>query len=155
MIKRETIEDFIKLMVEHDLVELDVADGEQSITLRRAEPGGSVTMVPSAAPATTTSGQATGNPGTPAAASAPEARDTGQVIKSPMVGTFYSKSSPDADPFIAVGSKVNDSTVVCLVEAMKVFNEIKAECKGQVREILVNDGDPVEFNQPLFRLESA
>ncbi len=149
MIERKTIEEFIQLMTEHDLVELDVADGDQSITLRRAEPNCGSTMIPAAAAPLA----AVAPVGTPAApSSAAPAETTGPSVDSPMVGTFYSKPNPDADSFVGVGSKVSESTVVCLIEAMKVFNEIKAECSGEIVEVLVNDGDPVEFGQPIFRL---
>ncbi|MDG5470764.1 acetyl-CoA carboxylase biotin carboxyl carrier protein [Jeotgalibacillus sp. ET6] len=71
-------------------------------------------------------------------------------IKSPMVGTFYQSSSPDAEPFVKVGTKVNEDSTVCIVEAMKLFNEIEAEVKGEIVEILVKDGQLVEYGQPLF-----
>lgn len=160
MIKKDTIEEFIKLMVEHDLVELDVADGEQSITLRRADPSGGYVSFVGAPPAmaatanvnAASSPAAGGSSASEAGAGFSEA--SGTTIDSPMVGTFYSRPNPDADPFISVGSRVSDGTVVCLIEAMKVFNEIKAECSGEIVEILVADGDPVEFGQPIFRVKS-
>ncbi|OEF95515.1 acetyl-CoA carboxylase, biotin carboxyl carrier protein [Vulcanibacillus modesticaldus] len=71
-------------------------------------------------------------------------------IKSPMVGTFYKAPSPDSDPFVRVGDKINENTVVCIVEAMKLFNEIEAEVKGEIMEVLVEDGQLVEYGQPLF-----
>ena len=75
------------------------------------------------------------------------------AIQSPMVGTFYAAPAPDAPPFVQVGSPVEVGQVICVIEAMKLMNEIKSEVRGKVAEILVNNGDPVEFNQPLFRLE--
>jgi acetyl-CoA carboxylase biotin carboxyl carrier protein len=75
------------------------------------------------------------------------------IVKSPMVGTFYSAPSPDSQPFIAVGSKVEKESVLCILEAMKVMNEIQSDVSGVVREILVNNGQPVEFNQKLFAIE--
>ncbi|MFG0331570.1 MAG: acetyl-CoA carboxylase biotin carboxyl carrier protein [Phycisphaerales bacterium] len=159
MIDRETIEDLIKMMVEHELVELDVADGDQSITLRRAEPHGAAPMYATPAPAPAAPPSASpsnpsASPSTSAAGGAPAESDR-ITINSPMVGTFYSKPNPDADSFVGAGSKVSDSTVVCLIEAMKVFNEIKAEMKGVITEVLVEDGDPVEYNQPLFVIDPA
>lgn len=74
-------------------------------------------------------------------------------IQSPMVGTFYAAPAPDAPPFLQVGAQVEIGQVICVIEAMKLMNEIKSEVRGKVVEILVNNGDPVEFNQPLFRLE--
>lgn len=154
MIDRKTIEDLIKMMVEHEIVELDVADGEQSVTIRRAgafsAPQVTATPAIAAAPSPLQPAAASGGP----AVEAPRhVGGEGQFIRSPMVGTFYSRPNPDAEPFVSAGGKVSDSTVVCLIEAMKVFNEIKAECRGTVAEILVNDGDAVEYGQPLFRLK--
>lgn len=77
-----------------------------------------------------------------------------EEIVSPMVGTFYQKPSPESDPYVAVGDKVNDETIVCIVEAMKLFNEIEAELNGEIVEILVNDGDLVEYGQPLFKVKT-
>jgi acetyl-CoA carboxylase biotin carboxyl carrier protein len=95
-------------------------------------------------------------PAAPAAAPAAgggEAKPTGRVIKSPTVGTFYSAASPEASPYIEVGSVVTEETVVGIIEAMKVMNEIKAEISGTIVEILVENGKPVQFGQPLFRLQ--
>lgn len=91
---------------------------------------------------------------------APAQQETGDVavnlhkITSPMVGTFYRSSSPDADPYVSVGSKVQKDSVVCIVEAMKLFNEIEAEVNGEIVEVLVQDGQLVEFGQPLFLVKS-
>ncbi|MFD2829409.1 acetyl-CoA carboxylase biotin carboxyl carrier protein [Corticicoccus populi] len=76
----------------------------------------------------------------------------GKFVKAPMVGTFYKAASPEADPFIQVGDSVSNDSVVCILEAMKLFNEIQAETSGEIVEILVEDGDMVEYNQPLFRV---
>jgi len=156
MIERQIVEDFVRLMEEHDLVELDVVDGEQRVTLRRKDDSAAAAAPPPpaaaaapAAPASTGGGVSAGSGGGAAAA------EEGTFIRSPMVGTFYSKPNPDADAFVAVGDKVSDASVVCLVEAMKVFNEVKAECRGTILEVLASDGDPVEFNQPLFRIEPS
>ena len=82
-------------------------------------------------------------------------RPSGVVeIHSPMVGTFYRSPSPEAEPFVGVGSAVEEETVICIIEAMKVMNEIKAECTGQVVEILVENGEPVEYGQPVFLVKT-
>ena len=100
-------------------------------------------------------------PAAAAGAEAPEAAaeagpPPGTVpFESPMVGTFYRAASPDADPFVSAGTQVNDETVICIIEAMKVMNEIKAETRGEVVEVLVENGEPVEFGQPLFLLKPA
>jgi acetyl-CoA carboxylase biotin carboxyl carrier protein len=90
----------------------------------------------------------------PAAAPAPE-KSTEPEIKSPMIGTFYRKPSPESESYVEVGDTVTADTVVCIVEAMKVMNEIKAEMSGVITEILVEDGSPVEFGQALFRVRPA
>ncbi len=89
----------------------------------------------------------------PAAPAAVEAKAQGPEITSPMVGTFYSGASPEASPYVEVGTEVSDDTVVCIIEAMKVMNEIKAETRGVIAEILVENGKPVQYGQPLFRLK--
>ena len=91
----------------------------------------------------------------PIAAAAPEPAPAGLEVKSPMIGTFYRRPSPDAEPFAEVGAVVEPDTVVCIIEAMKVMNEIKAEVKGTVAEVLVEDGKPVEYGQALFRIEPS
>src|SRR5262245_52931014 len=144
---------FIELMNEHDLAEIDLKQGDQRIRLRRPEamtmsaaPAMPMMMSPSAPAAASTGGERK--------ASEPAADESKlPVIKSPMVGTFYAAASPDSPPFVKVGDQVGPETTVCIVEAMKVFNEIPAECAGRIAAVLVQSGDPVEFNQPLFRVE--
>ena len=77
---------------------------------------------------------------------------SGNIVKSPMVGTFYSKSSPTSNPYVEIGSEVKKGTVLCIVEAMKLMNEIESEFNGKIAEILVKDGEAVEYGQPLFRI---
>lgn len=86
--------------------------------------------------------------------SSEEASDYDYEVVSPMVGTFYRKPSPESDPYVEVGSEVKDDTIVCIVEAMKLFNEIEAEATGEIVEILVEDGELVEYGQPLFRVKT-
>jgi acetyl-CoA carboxylase biotin carboxyl carrier protein len=90
---------------------------------------------------------------TPPAEPAAPAVDESKLIKSPMVGTFYSAPSPDSPPFVKTGDTVSEDSVVCIIEAMKVMNEIKAEAKGKIVEVLVENGDNIEYGQPLFRLK--
>lgn len=101
--------------------------------------------VPAAAPALAAAA--------PAPAAAPAAAPAGKTIDAPTVGTFYSAASPEDPPFVTAGSAVSADTVVCIIEAMKVFNQIPAEISGKIVEVLVENGDPVEFGQPLFRVE--
>jgi acetyl-CoA carboxylase biotin carboxyl carrier protein len=141
----------VELMKEHDLAEIDLKQGEQRIRLRRgAEP-----FITTVAPA---GNLAPSHSAPPAAATPPATTTPGtdeaevQVIKSPMVGTFYTSSNPESPPFVKVGDHVGPETVVCIIEAMKVFNEIPAEVSGQITAVLVENGAPVEFGQPLFKI---
>ncbi len=143
---------FIELMNEHDLAEIDLKQGDQRIRLRRPE---AVTMSPMPAMPMHVGPAVSSGQGGAAGKSAEAAVDDSKfiVIKSPMVGTFYAAANPDSPPFVKVGDRVGPDTTVCIVEAMKVFNEIPAECAGRIAAVLVQSGDPVEFNQPLFRVE--
>jgi acetyl-CoA carboxylase biotin carboxyl carrier protein len=147
----------VELMKEHDLCEIDLQQGEVRIQLRRAS---------AAAPTVVGVASAGGVPlpmpalaGPPAPESvAPAAPETGgkgvALIKSPMVGTFYTAPDPDSPPFVKVGDHVGPDTTVCIVEAMKVFNQIPAEASGRVIAVLAENGAPVEFGQPLFKLDT-
>ena len=148
------LERFVKLMSENDVSSLDVSDGSQRISLKRGPQ--QVTMVP-ASQGTPYAPQPAPSP---AASTAPAAPPKPQAsvddesnlkpIKSPMVGTFYSSPSPDAKPFVQVGSAVNEETDVCVIEAMKVFNNIKAEVRGTIAKVCVENGKTVEFGTVLF-----
>ncbi|MEZ6317331.1 MAG: acetyl-CoA carboxylase biotin carboxyl carrier protein [Phycisphaerales bacterium] len=151
MIDIRKLKELVRLMVENELSELDLRDQEEKVTIRRGPPGGTpmlqhgpmLPMMHAPAPAAHTldNGHAAGA----------DDDDAGlYAIESPMVGTFYSRPTPDADAFTAAGSGVSPDTVVCLVEAMKVFNEIKAEVSGTIERVLVEDGQAVEFGQKLF-----
>jgi acetyl-CoA carboxylase biotin carboxyl carrier protein len=147
------VRQFIELMNEHELTEIDLRQGEQRIRVRRG-PEMTMAAMPQMAqfaPAAAASARSSGAEKGPSDAAAEESK--GQVIRSPMVGTFYATANPDSPPFVKVGDRVGPETTVCIVEAMKVFNEIPAECSGRIIAVLVQNGDPVEFNQPLFRVE--
>jgi acetyl-CoA carboxylase biotin carboxyl carrier protein len=137
----------IELMKEHDLSELDLKQGDNRVRIRR---GGEV--VAYTAPAAAVSRPAAAGQA-PAAGGEAAAPDRTIVIKSPMVGTFYKASGPDVAPFIKVGDRIGPEKTVCIVEAMKVFNEIPAGVSGQVVAILVENGAPVEFGQPLIKVD--
>ena len=146
------IEKLAKIIADNDLTEISLEDGEQAITIRKDLP--EVNMVTSApavaaAPAPVQAAPQASAP--QAAAKEPEAK--GKAITSPMVGTFYAASSPEAAPFVEVGSTVNVGDVVCIIEAMKLMNEIKAEQAGKVTQICVKNGDPIEFGQVLMYVE--
>ncbi len=147
----EYIEKLAKVLAETGLTEISLEDGEQAITLRKdvivsaAPQVVAAPVAPAAAPAPAAQAPSTEAPAAPA--------KKGTPITSPMVGTFYKSPSPDAAPFVAVGDSVKVGDVVCIVEAMKMMNEIKSEVAGKVLEICVEDGQPVEFGQVLMYVE--
>lgn len=154
MIDLKKLRSLVEMMAEHGLTEVDLEDGSEKVKLRRGPSGQMVVEAPSM-PQPMVVPQAVPAPAAAASepAAAPAAEPTGKTIDSPMVGTFYAAATPDADPFVKAGDSVSASTVVCIIEAMKVFNEIKAEQGGTIAEVLVSNGDAVEFGQPLFRLK--
>ena len=146
----ELITQLVNLMVEKDLREIDLRDGDSKISLRRGAAGEVVQTVMAAAPAPMPAAPA------PAAPAAETESDEGLVpIPSPMVGTYYAGPDPDSPPYVTVGSSVGADTAVCIIEAMKVFNEIKAEHSGTIERILVQNEQPVEFGQPLFMVRPS
>jgi acetyl-CoA carboxylase biotin carboxyl carrier protein len=140
----------VELMNEHELSEIDLRQSDQRIRLRK----GSEPVVVNAAPPRPAAGNAApaAGAGEPPAAIAPADANL-VLIKSPMIGTYYTAPSPDAPPFVKVGDHVGPTTSVCVIEAMKVFNEIPAETSGQIVAVLVENGEPVEFGQPLFKVD--
>ena len=146
----DEIKQLIQLMVDNELSELDVSAGEAKYTFKRGSaPAPIMTAAPMAAMQ-----QVPVVAAAPVAAAAPAA-STLVEIRSPMVGTFYSAPSPDSDAFVKVGMSVSEDSPVCIIEAMKVMNEIKAECSGSIAEICVKNAQPVEYGQVLFRVKPA
>jgi acetyl-CoA carboxylase biotin carboxyl carrier protein len=144
----------IELMNEHQLSEIDLQQGEMRIRIRsRSEPAPSAAAAPmSGSPAGAPSA---GKPApSPAVESGEAAAEHFAVIKSPMVGTFYAAPDPESPPFVRVGDHVGQDSVVCIIEAMKVFNQIPAEVSGKIVAVLAENGEPVEFGQPLFRVDT-
>ncbi len=144
------IEKLAKVLAETSLTEISLEDGEQAITLRKEVVVSSAPQVV-AAPVQAAAPVAAPVASAPAADVAPAKKGT--PITSPMVGTFYKAPSPDSEPFVSVGSTVSSGDVVCIVEAMKMMNEIESEVSGKVVEICVEDGQPVEFGQVLMYVE--
>lgn len=140
-----------ELMTEQDLSEIDLQTGDVRLRIRRKlEPDVQVVssgFSHSAPPAA--------RPASEGAAPVAKADDKSVVIKSPMVGTFYVSSSPESPAYVKVGDHVGPDSTVCIIEAMKVFNEIPAELSGKVVAVLVGNGEPVEFGQPLFKVEPS
>ena len=142
----------IELVETSGISELEVTEGEEKVRIVKsggAPAPGMMMMAPAAAPV---AAPAPAPAATPAAAAAPAA-PTGFVVKSPMVGTFYRSSSPTTPAFVEIGSKVSETDTVCIIEAMKLMNEIQGEKAGTITQILVENGQPVEYGQPLFVIE--
>jgi acetyl-CoA carboxylase biotin carboxyl carrier protein len=145
MIDMRKLKELVKLMVNNDLSEMDLRDTEEQVTIRR-QGETVVTQSPSAVAQAPVVGT---DPPTNVA-SAEQSTEEGVEIVSPMVGTFYPSPDPNSPSFVDIGDEVTDDSTVCIVEAMKIFNEIKAQCNGTIIKVLVSSGDPVEFGQPLF-----
>jgi acetyl-CoA carboxylase biotin carboxyl carrier protein len=148
----------IELVQESGVAELEIKEGEETVRISRF-PAGGVTVgspMPAFAPPPVATlpaapiGEAAKKVEPPA-----EAKPTGHLIRSPMVGTFYRSPAPDAKPFVEVGQRVQADATVCIIEAMKMLNQIEAEMAGIIIEILVENGQPVEYDQPLFRINPA
>ena len=140
----------VELMNEHELSEIDLRQADQRIRLRK---GGEPLVMPAPARGPEPAAASPAHSQTPA----PQlAADTAHiaVIRSPMVGTFYAAASPDAPPFVKVGDAVGPQSTVCVIEAMKVFNEIPAEVSGRIVGVLVENGEPVEFGHALFKVDT-
>jgi acetyl-CoA carboxylase biotin carboxyl carrier protein len=140
----------IDLVSESNVSELEITEAEGKVRIVKGPVGGPVavaTPVMVAAPSATV-------PATPVAAAPAEAPlASGHIVKSPMVGTFYTASSPEAKPFVQVGSVVKEGDTICIIEAMKILNEIEADKSGTVTRVMVDNGQAVEYGQPLFMIE--
>jgi len=133
----------IDLVQESGIAELEITEGEERVRISRVgQPGQTYMAMPQAMPVAAAA--------VPAVAPAAAPQVEGHIVKSPMVGTFYRSASPGAKPFIDVGDRVNAGDTLCIIEAMKLLNEIEADQGGQVKEIYVENGQPVEYGEPLF-----
>jgi acetyl-CoA carboxylase biotin carboxyl carrier protein len=150
------IKKLIELLEESSLTEIEIVEGEESVRLSRGGHAVSAPMHHALSPqvqAAAWSAPAATGPAEPAPAPAEPEEDAvpeGEIVRAPMVGTYYAASSPDADAFVSLGQKVSEGETMCIIEAMKMFNQIEAETSGTVVAILVENGQPVEFDQPLF-----
>jgi acetyl-CoA carboxylase biotin carboxyl carrier protein len=147
------VKKLIELLEESGIAELEINEGEESVRISRY----SSTAAPAPAPVSYAAAPAPAAPA-PAATAAEESIDedslpSGYVVKSPMVGTFYSASSPGAKPFVSVGDSVAEGDTVCIVEAMKILNQIEADVSGTIKAVLVENAQPVEYGQPLMIIE--
>ncbi len=145
------VRELIDLMIKNDLVEIEVVDGDSKVLLKRPQ----LTQVPVVmqAPVVSAGGVVVGaNPAEQIQQAAREESEELVEITSPIVGTFYASPSPDSKPYVKSGSHVDEDTVVCIIEAMKVMNEIKAQMDGTIVEVLCKAGQAIEFGQPLFKV---
>ncbi len=146
----------IDLVAESDISELEVTEGESKVRIVKSSAPPSHSQVVMMSPQAAVAAPAAAAPApvggvAPAVAEpAPAAEAAGHVVKSPMVGTFYRSSAPGAAPFVEVGSSVKSGDTLCIIEAMKLLNEIDADASGTIKQVLVENGQPVEFGQPLF-----
>ncbi len=152
MIDIRKLKELVRLMVENELTEIDLHDQQETVTIKRGADQVPVIQQQPMMAAPVAAAPAAAH-ATAAPAGAESADASLAAIESPMVGTYYNKPNPDAKNFVNVGDSVGPETVVCIVEAMKVFNEIKAEQSGVIEKILVKDGDAVEFGQKMFLLK--
>lgn len=154
MIDIRKLKELVKLMVENDLSEIDLRDEQETVVVRRSMGGQFVPMAQAPMPAPAYSHAPAS--GAPAAGGGAGDADDGDdesglvAITSPMVGTFYAAPDPGSPPFVTPGSNISSESVVCVVEAMKVFSEIKADCSGTIERVLVKNGEPVEYGQKMF-----
>jgi len=137
----------IDLVQESGIAEIEITEGEEKVRIAR---GGAVSVTPPAAGAAPLAVAPPAGAPAPAAPPAAEAVQEGHIVKSPMVGTFYRAASPEAKPFVDVGSTVKEGETICVLEAMKLMNEIEADASGTIKAILVENGQPVEYGQALF-----
>jgi acetyl-CoA carboxylase biotin carboxyl carrier protein len=139
----------IDLVQESGIAELEITEGEEKVKIVK---GGGVNVSQAAvpSPALPAEPRVAAAPATPGPSAEPPAGQEGHVLKAPMVGTFYRSASPDAKPFIEVGQAIKEGQTICIIEAMKLMNEIEADASGTVKAILVENGQPVEYGQPLF-----
>ncbi len=145
------VKKLIELLEESDVAEIEIHEGEESVRISR---GSTAVVAPMAAPVASTPIAAPAPAAAPAAARAAEEPEVqGHAVRSPMVGTFYSAPSPEASAFVKEGDTVSAGQTLCILEAMKILNQIESDKAGKVTKILVENGQPVEFDQPLFIIE--
>ena len=149
------IKAIIDLMKKNSVSEFELEKQDFKIKLKRGTNGGAIVNYDDPQVVTYAPPAALAAPAAPAPAPAAALASTDLEIKSPMIGTFYRSPSPEAAPYVEIGTEVNPDTVVCIIEAMKVMNEIKAEAKGIITQVLVENAKPVEFGQPLFKIRPA
>jgi acetyl-CoA carboxylase biotin carboxyl carrier protein len=157
----DQIEQLLKTMSEHNLEEFEYSRGDLRIRLKKPSVGGGIAAAKAAAlPEIIVAGpsnaqSASGSTQAAAPASEPRSTEDLHLVKSPIVGTFYASPSPGAEPFVKIGGYVDDGQTLCIVEAMKLMNEIESDSSGEVLRIFVENGQPVEYGQPLFGIRPS
>jgi len=145
------VKKLIELLEESNLTEIEIVEGEESVRLSRGNTFAPAPLqVPQAAPPVGVPVQSAPTPVPEEPAPQEEEVPEGELVRAPMVGTFYASPSPEAEPFVSVGQKVSEGETLCIIEAMKMFNQIESDVSGTVVAILTENGQPVEFDQPLF-----
>jgi len=150
----EKIKELLKLVEESGIAEIEINEGDDSVRIARVLPSNQMVMPATHAPSPMFVGAEPPAPAPTGDTASADAADSdlpdGHVVTAPMVGTFYASSSPDSPPFVAVGTEVSEGATLCIIEAMKVMNQIEADRGGKVSAVLVENGQPVEYGQPLF-----
>lgn len=165
MLKIQELREIIRLIDQSSISEFSYEKDESKIKItKQAEVVANAVVTEVAAPQQVTEAAVVQEKKEPVTKEVPKKQATTELVEedddslveivSPMVGTFYRKPSPESDPYVEAGTKINDSSIVCIVEAMKLFNEIEAETSGEIVEILVGDGELVEYGQPLFKVKT-
>lgn len=156
------VKNLLDLISESEVNEVSIEEGEFKIKVKKTSDSPAASQLQYQIPAQQQPAQQQSNPageqssaGETKEAPSGDSDPEGEVVKSPIVGTFYEAPSPDSDPFVKVGDTVNKGDTLCIIEAMKIMNEIDAEFSGTVQKIIVNNGQPVEFDQPLFIIKKA
>jgi acetyl-CoA carboxylase biotin carboxyl carrier protein len=148
------VKKLIELLEESGINEIEIKEGEESVRISRAPSGGAPQMAYYAPPMPLAAAEAVSAvaPATPAPAAAAAPRATEHTVQAPMVGTYYSAPAPGAKAFVQIGDEVKVGQVLCIIEAMKMMNQIESDRAGRITSVLVQNGDPVEFGQPLFSI---
>ena len=150
------VKKLIELLEESGIAEIEISEGEESVRISRYPPGQAAPMIHYAAapaPAVAQAAAPAPMPAAPLAAAPAAPSKADHTVTAPMVGTFYSAATPGAKPFVDIGSEVNVGDTLCIIEAMKMMNQIESDKAGRVTAVLVKNGEPVEFGQPLFIIE--
>jgi acetyl-CoA carboxylase biotin carboxyl carrier protein len=149
------VKKLIELLDESGIAEIEITEGEESVRISRYAQGAAVAPAPVAVPAPAPAAAPVAAPAVVQAEVAPPAPadEDGYVVSAPMVGTFYSSSSPGAAPYVQVGDRINEGDTLCIIEAMKMMNQIEADVSGVIKSIRVQNGEPVEYGQTLFVID--